>query len=216
MGKVIQDINDSGFGLTFGMHTRIDGRVQQVTSEINAGNIYINRNQIGAAVGSQPFGGEGLSGTGPKAGGPRYVPRFTLGEPRAVSGNMPGPTGESNRLSLHPRGTVLCLGPGIEAQKAQVKEARARGCEAVIGEGVEAIASAQSLGAVAYWGPDARPVALAMAEREGAIMPLILKPGEASKYSFERHICIDTTASGGNTSLLAEAAGQGRKAVGVD
>ncbi|MGB0799904.1 MAG: aldehyde dehydrogenase family protein, partial [Planktomarina sp.] len=57
-------------------HSRIDERVQDVIDQVNVGNLYINRNQIGAVVGSQPFGGHGLSGTGPKAGGPRYLPRF--------------------------------------------------------------------------------------------------------------------------------------------
>ena len=77
---VIADINRKGYGLTFGLHTRIDARVQHIVDGIHAGNIYVNRNQIGAVVGSQPFGGEGLSGTGPKAGGPHYLRRFrTLG-----------------------------------------------------------------------------------------------------------------------------------------
>ncbi|WP_292435423.1 L-glutamate gamma-semialdehyde dehydrogenase, partial [Mesorhizobium sp.] len=69
---VIAGINRKGYGLTFGLHTRIEGRVQHFVDGIHAGNIYVNRNQIGAVVGSQPFGGEGLSGTGPKAGGPHY------------------------------------------------------------------------------------------------------------------------------------------------
>src|SRR5690606_30926537 len=65
LDAVIASINASGYGLTFGLHTRISSRVRKVSSEVNAGNIYISRNQIGAVVGSQPFGGEGLSGTGP-------------------------------------------------------------------------------------------------------------------------------------------------------
>ena len=69
-------INRKGYGLTFGLHTRIEARVQHIVDGIHAGNIYVNRNQIGAVVGSQPFGGEGLSGTGPKAGGPHYLRRF--------------------------------------------------------------------------------------------------------------------------------------------
>ncbi|MDH3386943.1 MAG: bifunctional proline dehydrogenase/L-glutamate gamma-semialdehyde dehydrogenase PutA, partial [Gammaproteobacteria bacterium] len=73
---VVDAINTQGFGLTFGMHTRVDSRVERVVKRIRVGNIYINRNQIGAVVGTQPFGGEGLSGTGPKAGGPWYLPRF--------------------------------------------------------------------------------------------------------------------------------------------
>ena len=65
-----------GYGLTFGLHTRIDSTALQVTGRIRAGNVYVNRNIIGAVVGTHPFGGEGLSGTGPKAGGPHYLPRF--------------------------------------------------------------------------------------------------------------------------------------------
>ncbi|WP_461307952.1 bifunctional proline dehydrogenase/L-glutamate gamma-semialdehyde dehydrogenase PutA, partial [Albidovulum sp.] len=80
LDRVIEDINATGYGLTFGLHTRIDGRVQELTDALHVGNIYVNRNQIGAVVGSQPFGGEGLSGTGPKAGGPHYLPRFTAPE----------------------------------------------------------------------------------------------------------------------------------------
>ena len=74
--RVMSDINRKGFGLTFGLHTRIEARVQEIVDGVHAGNIYVNRNQIGAVVGSQPFGGEGLSGTGPKAGGPHYLRRF--------------------------------------------------------------------------------------------------------------------------------------------
>ncbi|MHA6344609.1 bifunctional proline dehydrogenase/L-glutamate gamma-semialdehyde dehydrogenase PutA, partial [Roseivivax sp. CAU 1761] len=73
---VIDAVNGRGYGLTFGLMTRIDDRVQHVSEAVEAGNVYVNRNQIGAIVGSQPFGGEGLSGTGPKAGGPLYVDRF--------------------------------------------------------------------------------------------------------------------------------------------
>ena len=71
--KTIDQLNSKGFGLTFGIHSRIDKKVKEISSRVNAGNIYINRNQIGAVVGSQPFGGEGLSGTGPKAGGPNAL-----------------------------------------------------------------------------------------------------------------------------------------------
>ena len=76
--RVIASVNRKGYGLTFGLHTRIEGRVQHFVDGIHAGNIYVNRNQIGAVVGSQPFGGEGLSGTGPKAGGPGYLARFAV------------------------------------------------------------------------------------------------------------------------------------------
>ena len=73
---VIDQINDLGYGLTIGIQTRIDSRAQALAKAAHVGNVYINRNQIGAVVGVQPFGGEGLSGTGPKAGGPHYLYRF--------------------------------------------------------------------------------------------------------------------------------------------
>ncbi|MEY4756264.1 MAG: hypothetical protein RJA34_1162 [Pseudomonadota bacterium] len=73
---VIDQINALGYGLTLGIHTRIDSRAQALAHAAHVGNVYINRNQIGAVVGVQPFGGEGLSGTGPKAGGPHYLYRF--------------------------------------------------------------------------------------------------------------------------------------------
>ena len=74
--RVIEDINATGYGLTLGLHSRIDATRRLVEARARVGNLYVNRNQIGAVVESQPFGGEGLSGTGPKAGGPHYVARF--------------------------------------------------------------------------------------------------------------------------------------------
>ncbi len=73
---VIDEINALGFGLTLGLQTRIDSRAQALAARAHVGNVYVNRNMIGAVVGVQPFGGEGLSGTGPKAGGPHYLYRF--------------------------------------------------------------------------------------------------------------------------------------------
>lgn len=73
---VLQQINALGYGLTLGIQTRIDNRAQALARAARVGNVYVNRNMIGAVVGVQPFGGEGLSGTGPKAGGPNYLPRF--------------------------------------------------------------------------------------------------------------------------------------------
>ena len=84
--RVVDDINAAGYGLTFGLHTRIDDRVQHVVDRVRAGNIYVNRNQIGAVVGSQPFGGEAESGTGPKAGGPHYVRRLLAGAAPSAAG----------------------------------------------------------------------------------------------------------------------------------
>ena len=76
LDRVIDDINATGYGLTFGLHTRIDETIARVTDRIHAGNVYVNRNIIGAVVGVQPFGGHGMSGTGPKAGGPLYLQRL--------------------------------------------------------------------------------------------------------------------------------------------
>lgn len=76
IGKVMDGINKTGYGLTFGVHSRIGSFVNNVTGQARVGNAYVNRTMIGAVVGVQPFGGNGLSGTGPKAGGPHYLPRF--------------------------------------------------------------------------------------------------------------------------------------------
>ncbi|MGL9688638.1 MAG: bifunctional proline dehydrogenase/L-glutamate gamma-semialdehyde dehydrogenase PutA [Wolbachia sp.] len=77
LNEVISDINNTGYGLTFSLQSRIQNQIDLISKKILAGNVYINRNQIGAAVGVQPFGGRGLSGTGPKAGGPHYLQRFS-------------------------------------------------------------------------------------------------------------------------------------------
>jgi RHH-type proline utilization regulon transcriptional repressor/proline dehydrogenase/delta 1-pyrroline-5-carboxylate dehydrogenase len=81
LDKLIGEINAAGYGLTFGLHTRIDETIARVVDRISAGNVYVNRNIIGATVGVQPFGGSGLSGTGPKAGGPLYLARLLASPP---------------------------------------------------------------------------------------------------------------------------------------
>lgn len=81
MDQLIDQINGSGYGLTLGVHTRIDETIAKVVGSVNAGNVYVNRNIVGAVVGVQPFGGEGLSGTGPKAGGPLYLYRLLSTRP---------------------------------------------------------------------------------------------------------------------------------------
>ena len=81
LDTVLSEINETGYGLTFGLHTRIESTVQHVLSRIDAGNLYVNRNTIGAVVGVQPFGGRGLSGTGPKAGGPLILRRLLAQAP---------------------------------------------------------------------------------------------------------------------------------------
>jgi RHH-type proline utilization regulon transcriptional repressor/proline dehydrogenase/delta 1-pyrroline-5-carboxylate dehydrogenase len=78
LDKVIALVRDSGFALTLGLHSRIQGRAQRIASAVPVGNFYVNRTTIGATVESQPFGGFGLSGIGPKAGGPNYLKAFCV------------------------------------------------------------------------------------------------------------------------------------------
>ncbi|WP_429027529.1 trifunctional transcriptional regulator/proline dehydrogenase/L-glutamate gamma-semialdehyde dehydrogenase [Aeromonas media] len=96
LGELLAQINDSGYGLTLGVHTRIDETIAQVVNTAKVGNLYVNRNIVGAVVGVQPFGGEGLSGTGPKAGGPLYMYRLLGARPQeAVTSQLrqePGAT----------------------------------------------------------------------------------------------------------------------------
>ncbi len=249
LGGVIEQINALGFGLTFGIHSRIDDRVEFATSRINAGNIYVNRNQIGAVVGSQPFGGEGLSGTGPKAGGPAYVARLTrkrrpfhrldelapparaatvqavinqgagLGNRKLDELACPGPTGESNRLYRFGRGTILCLGPTADAARTQARAVERAGALPVLvapglhrGEGIDGwldpteLKAIEGIHGVASWAdPETlRAIRIALADRDGPIIPLMCEDNIQEMAIKERHICIDTTAAGGNTELLAQ------------
>jgi RHH-type proline utilization regulon transcriptional repressor/proline dehydrogenase/delta 1-pyrroline-5-carboxylate dehydrogenase len=98
LAAVMDAVNQTGFGLTMGLHSRIDSRARAFVKHSGAGNIYINRNMIGAVVGAQPFGGRGLSGTGPKAGGPHYLSRF--GTEVSVSNNVTAVGGNASLLSL--------------------------------------------------------------------------------------------------------------------
>lgn len=244
--KVLADVNQRGFGLTFGLHTRIDERAKTISDRLKVGNIYVNRNQVGAIVESQPFGGEGLSGTGPKAGGPHYVHRFYLPDaiqnepvvgpevshqqvqneidelhwqPEALSQeDMPCVTGESNTLNLWPKGPVLCLGPTVEDALAQAGAARRMGCPALTvvpgATGANAIdgylkrevlTELTGIEVVSLWSTetDQRAARQALAARDGKIIPLVTGRDVESYCILERHTCIDTTAAGGNASLLA-------------
>ena len=284
LDKVVAAVNARGYGLTFGLHTRIEERVQRIVDGVHAGNIYVNRNQIGAVVGSQPFGGEGLSGTGPKAGGPHYLRRFRRsgaaagGEPAgpaisarllaehlpdasrgnwasrpdrvailrkhlrgkaaeavgAVAGldfgpvDLPGPTGEANTLTLCPRGRALCLGPDPETLVWQAVQALgagnavlavAPGAEAalrpLLGKGLPLAALdgqvdpfgletlAVDVAAFAGEGEAMRALRLVLAARQGPIVPLVSEVAYPAAYAHERAVCVDTTAAGGNASLLA-------------
>ncbi len=233
LDTVISDINASGYGLTFGLHTRIDSRVQHVSDRIMAGNVYVNRNQIGAIVGTQPFGGIGLSGTGPKAGGPDYLRRLEAPQvvertaerwssaaplpdlsdvPGTYIGgeSLPGPTGESNRLDYYQSAPILCAGPGAVAAAEQAVAIEKLGGRAIKACGeVEpgALTSGPEYGGVLWWGDyeTAREMAKALAARAGPILPLITGKPDRAHVQTEHHLCVDTTASGGNTALLGAA-----------
>ena len=139
LDALIDAINATGYGLTFGVHTRLDETVARVSERIRAGNIYVNRNIVGAVVGVQPFGGENLSGTGPKAGGPLYLLRLLSTRPAGLPSwcdmtrpggatlTLPGPTGESNTYHLKPRGTVLCIAATEAGAQAQAAACAATG-----------------------------------------------------------------------------------------
>lgn len=98
LDKIIQDINSTSYGLTLGIHSRIMQKARYIQQKVRVGNIYVNRNIIGATVGVQPFGGEGLSGTGPKAGGPNYLYRFCT--ERVVTTNVAAIGGNASLLAL--------------------------------------------------------------------------------------------------------------------
>jgi RHH-type proline utilization regulon transcriptional repressor/proline dehydrogenase/delta 1-pyrroline-5-carboxylate dehydrogenase len=98
LAATLDAVNATGYGLTMGLHSRIDSRARKLAELSLAGNIYINRNMIGAVVGVQPFGGCGLSGTGPKAGGPHYLPRFA--SEYTISNNISAVGGNASLLSL--------------------------------------------------------------------------------------------------------------------
>jgi RHH-type proline utilization regulon transcriptional repressor/proline dehydrogenase/delta 1-pyrroline-5-carboxylate dehydrogenase len=97
--QILNDISNTGYGLTLGIHSRIDTTIDFITARMPVGNIYVNRNMIGAVVGVQPFGGEKLSGTGPKAGGPHYLPRLCV--ERAISVNTTAAGGNTTLVSLN-------------------------------------------------------------------------------------------------------------------
>jgi RHH-type transcriptional regulator, proline utilization regulon repressor / proline dehydrogenase / delta 1-pyrroline-5-carboxylate dehydrogenase len=251
LDKVVDQINGLGFGLTMGMHSRIDSRIAEVAAKAKVGNLYVNRNQIGAVVGVQPFGGEGLSGTGPKAGGPHYLLRMSKANPAATvpSGfdkmrdhyaqrfagmqrkyELPGPTGEQNSLTLVPRGCLLLAGDA-QHLAAQIAVCLASGNLATIPRdlynaaqeldpalknidlseftgftvtetSLAELVQANYHGIIADGG--SRPeIADIIAKRAGAIIPLLSYHDDPERYFHERTLTIDTTAAGGNASLLA-------------
>lgn len=99
LSDIVQELNNLGYGLTLGVHSRINETIDYITTNANVGNLYVNRNMVGAVVGVQPFGGEGLSGTGPKAGGPNYLQRFCT--EKTISVNTAAVGGNASLLALN-------------------------------------------------------------------------------------------------------------------
>jgi RHH-type proline utilization regulon transcriptional repressor/proline dehydrogenase/delta 1-pyrroline-5-carboxylate dehydrogenase len=242
---VVDRINALGYGLTFGVQTRIDTRAQRLADRARIGNVYVNRNMIGAVVGVQPFGGEGMSGTGPKAGGPHYLWRFVVpvgaaamspaASPRAAAAPvtgaapslsslqsaqaswgeravaervsalqraaaswpadvaaavrsvlaeasgalavqpLPGPTGESNELRLHPRGVFALLADG--ASPAEL--ARAVAAALVAGNAVALVGDAETQALQQALERAGVPAGLVQGQGAGAIDALLQQPALA-------------------------------------
>ena len=226
---VLDAINATGYGLTHGVQTRIDETVETVIARIRAGNIYVNRNIVGAVVGVQPFGGDRMSGTGPKAGGPHYLWRLVDAQPPQLGTEvnagevLAGPTGETNTLYLRPRGRVACLASDEGELAAQARvvvttgnvallatSPAGRHVRALLRHGCEVVKDPLSAepDAVLFNGSatEARELRQRLAARPGPIVPLIVKGVDgydATRLVNERTITINTTASGGNASLLS-------------
>jgi RHH-type proline utilization regulon transcriptional repressor/proline dehydrogenase/delta 1-pyrroline-5-carboxylate dehydrogenase len=273
LNKVVEAINATGYGLTLGIHSRIDETIDFITTRAHVGNIYVNRNIVGAVVGVQPFGGEGKSGTGPKAGGPLYIKRLQRGAAPLLDANkrenkhankpyaalaalqvwarnnghedivaladtylhtqlngttleLPGPTGEKNRLSFFARGVVLCAAASVKGMLNQLAAAMATGNRAFV------------LAATRFTLPKDLPppvkdrirfigaadvahcefgIALLetglqgslrsqLAARTGAIVGIVdtdaAAPVALWRLVAERAVCVNTTAAGGNASLM--------------
>ncbi len=109
--KLLDEIESNGTGLTLGIHSRIDARVNEIANRLASGNVYVNRNMIGAVVGTQPFGGTRLSGTGPKAGGPNYLRRFAseqvIADQHRGVGRQCEPAGDRGVSSICQRQTLI-------------------------------------------------------------------------------------------------------------
>jgi len=225
---LVDAINATGYGLTHGIHTRIDETVAAILSRVKAGNVYVNRNIVGAVVGVQPFGGHRLSGTGPKAGGPLYLRRLVRNAAAPIPHApiaLPGPTGESNTLEFHPRGAVLCMAKDRRTLVAQAKAMRALGNSVVMLREPIALEARDHLGAANVVLLDkldpaaidailldvdterARRVRAEMAASEGAIVPIVAfgKNGESDwmRLVVERTLTVNTAAAGGNAALLS-------------
>ena len=255
--QLIAEINALGFGLTFGVHSRLDAEIAQLSAAAQVGNVYVNRNIVGAVVGVQPFGGHGLSGTGPKAGGPLYLNRMVRGSglvpqgtptavPKALAdwakrlgrdvagqveqmfkltplghyADLAGPVGETNSYAVELRGSVFLV-PETEAGFAvQIAAILATGNSGIVDAecGIfaclpgllstyvkgahNAIAAAELAGALIESEAEAPEVLRRLAERDGPIVVAQVGDIRLDLLVRERVISTDTTAAGGNASLM--------------
>lgn len=265
LDDIIDSINNKGYALTHGVHSRIDGTIEHVASRIQAGNVYINRNIVGAVVGVQPFGGHGLSGTGPKAGGCFYLQRLsrldswnvpTLDKPattyddtvtsvmnvahsvgvnlddtiktarqRALNHaqtTLKGPTGEVNTLSWHAPHSVALTNGALDKALASLVVLALNGTKAHITPEHELASYANELSGVLevmeQENVDKNTIIVALSELavhekvrlselDGAIRRVIDATDnfDMARLYHEISQSYNTTAAGGNASLMASA-----------
>jgi RHH-type proline utilization regulon transcriptional repressor/proline dehydrogenase/delta 1-pyrroline-5-carboxylate dehydrogenase len=139
LDALLDDIRATGYGLTFGLHTRIDETVVRVATQAHAGNLYVNRNMVGAVVGVQPFGGEGLSGTGPKAGGPLYLLRLLARSPEGAALRAIDAAGTDARAPI--RGLRLDTGGPMDPALRALKQWADRGNDPMLASQIERLAA---------------------------------------------------------------------------
>jgi len=203
MDDVVRQANATGFGLTFGVHSRIDETIERATELSAAGNQYVNRTVIGAVVGVQPFGGHGLSGTGPKAGGPLYVRRLLSACPplelEGLVGELSGPVGERNEYLLRSKGTILCVARDPAELRAQANAARATGNRVTMDPDGPNISAALFAGSR----DELSALTRRLAERDGPIVPVHMAPYPLEFLVDEVSLSVNTAAAGGNASLMS-------------
>ena len=213
---MVDQINASGYGLTMGIHSRIDSVCDHLIEKANVGNIYVNRNQIGAVVGVQPFGGHGLSGTGPKAGGPLYLHRLSRvarknGEKSSLNSGsqcLPSPAGETNHYRVEPRGKILAmLMPDDMNSEKAIQMAQETGNEIAVYDPATdrdiALCDPQIQAVlVSANHPDLVEIGKQVARRDGAILQIIATDDSIDRYVVEKTVTRNIAAAGGDISLL--------------
>jgi RHH-type proline utilization regulon transcriptional repressor/proline dehydrogenase/delta 1-pyrroline-5-carboxylate dehydrogenase len=241
LAELVNNINHLGYGLTMGVHSRIEDSIQTVLKNSHVGNVYVNRNMVGAIVGVQPFGGDNLSGTGPKAGGGLYLLKLLqnkqecnyiiykylkqMQEDEDNSIRLESVTGEVNEYSLSIKKHILCIADKALDLKKQIDLVFNMGASPIILEvhknrihGISDVDSKlittahniekiQNLDAILYAGKDSISIMQIIAKSYQKIIPIITL-NEDNSYSLvslfnEKSVSINTTAAGGNASLMS-------------